>query len=176
MDDRKTTARREPRHTERDTRRTAALDAQRAFAPSLNAVTWALLQKPDRMPQDDEKMLYAAFASAFHFLEVGQAAHHQRAAWLISRTYNVLGNGVESLRHARRCTELTQAHGDTIADYDSAFALEAMARAHALLGNREDAIAFRNRAKQAGHAIKLEENRRIFLEELEGGNWHSLAS
>lgn len=174
MDDRKTTARREYHDKERDTRRTAALHAQRAFAPSLNAVTWALLQKPERSPQEDEKMLYAAFASAFHYLEVGDPSHHQRATWLISRVYNVLGNGVESLRHARRCMELTQAHADSIADYDRAFALEALARAHALLGNRDDAAGFHQRAQEAGHAIKVEENRRIFLEEFQGGNWHGI--
>jgi hypothetical protein len=157
-----------------DTRRTAAITAQRVFAPSLNAVTWALLQKPDRTPEDNDKMLAAAFASAFHYLEVGKPAHHQRSMWLISRVYCVLGNAAEALRHARRCLEMTEKHRDQMADYDAAFALEAMARANALAGNMEEAKRFHALAAEGAATIEDPEHRRVFEEEFKSGNWSGL--
>ena len=111
-------------------------------------------------------MLYAAFASAYHYLETGTFLEHQRAEWLISRVYAALGNGPEALRHAERCHGLTQIHRDQMPDYDKAFALEALARAHAADGNADESAKFRAEAEQAGNAISDEQSRKVFLEEL----------
>ncbi len=171
----KITAKRPNRGDERDTRRTAAQTAQRVFAPSLNAVTWALMQKPDRTAADNEKMLYAAFASAFHYNEVGKPEHHQRAEWLISRVYCLLGNATEALRHARRCLELTEQHDPHMDDYDIAFAYEAMARAGALAGNMDEARVFHGKAAAAAAQIEDPGHRKVFEEEFKSGNWYNLA-
>lgn len=152
--------------TESAIRRQLAEQVQETFASALNAVTWALLRQPDRSPLDDEKMLYAAFASAYHYLETGTFLEHQRAEWLISRVYAALGNGPEALRHAERCMDLTTAHRDQMPDYDKAFAQEALARAHAKAGNTDEAAKFRAEAEQAGNAISDERSRKVFLEEL----------
>jgi hypothetical protein len=150
-------------------RRQIAEQMQETFASALNAVTWALLRQPARTPDENEKMQYAAFASAYHHLETGTAADRQRAAWLISRVYAVQGNGAEALRHAQRCMELSEQNADAIADYDAAFALEALARAHAVAGNKEEAAKFRAQAEQAGKAIRDDESRKVFIEELNAG-------
>jgi hypothetical protein len=171
----KVTAKHPDREDERDTRRTAALRAQRVFAPSLNAVTWALLQAPDRTDADNEKMLYAAFASAFHYYEVGNPEHHQRAEWLISRVYCVLGNAGEAVRHAKRCLELTEQHDPHLDDYDIAFAYEAMARANALAGNADVAKQFHARAAQGAKVIEDPGHRKVFDDEFKSGNWHGIA-
>jgi hypothetical protein len=152
--------------TESAIRRQLAEQVQETFASALNAVTWALLRQPDRSVLDDEKMLYAAFASAYHYLETGTFLEHQRAEWLISRVYAALGNGPEALHHAERCMALTTAHRDQLPDFDKAFALEALARAHAKAGNTDEAAKFRAEAEQAGNAISDEQSRKVFLEEL----------
>jgi hypothetical protein len=162
------------RDVERDTAKQRALIAQRAFAPSLNAVTWALLQKSTRTPQEDEKMLFAAFASAFHYLEVGEPEHLQRATWLISRVYTVLENAQEALRWAQRCLQITGKGAPGLQDYDRAFAFEAMARASGLAGNRDEARRYYNLAQDQGASISDEDNREIFLDEFKGGNWYGI--
>jgi hypothetical protein len=154
-------------YSEKLIRRQAAEQMQETFASALNAVTWALLRKPDRTADEDEKMLYAAFASAYHYLETGSALEQQRAEWLISRVYSVLGNGPEALKHAQRCNELTEKHGDELADYDSTFALEALARAHTVLDNADEAAGFRAKAEEAGKAISDEQSRMVFMDELQ---------
>ena len=153
--------------TESAIRRQAAEQMQETFASALNAVTWALLRKPDRTPAENEKMLCAAFASAYHYLETGTAVEQQQAEWLISRVYSVLGNGAEALRHANRCMELTEQYSDDLADYDRAFALEAVARANDVAGLADEAAAFRQRAEEAGQAIADEQSRKVFMEELQ---------
>jgi hypothetical protein len=152
--------------TESAIRRQLAEQVQETFASALNAVTWALLRQPDRSLLDDEKMLYAAFASAYHYLETGTFLEHQRAEWLISRVYAALDNGPEALRHAERCMALTTAHRDQLPDFDRAFALEALARAHVTAGNVYEAAKFRAEAEHAGNAITDEQSRKVFLEEL----------
>lgn len=176
MSEPKPTAKTPPRDEKHDSRRDAAQAAQRAFAPSLNAIAWALMQKQGRTADDNEKMLYAAFASAFHYLEVGDVEHHQRAEWLISRVYCVLNNGREAVRHARRCLEITERHVDEIEDFDQAFAYEAMARAHAVEGDSQLSAKFFELAIQHGRAIKDEQHRKVFEAEFKGGDWHGLAS
>lgn len=155
-------------------RRQMAEQAQETFASALNAVTWALLRKQPRTPEENEKMLYAAFASAYHFLEVGSVVEQQRASWLISRVYSVLGNGAEALSHARRCMELTEQHAADLADYDRAFAFEAWARANAVAGVKTEAAKYRKLAENAGESIEDEESRKVFMEEFASGNWHGV--
>ena len=164
-----------PTALEKKGRKKAAQQTQRVFADGLIGVAWALLQKKNRSKDDDEKLLYAAFASAFHWLEVGTGAHHQRAEWLISRVYYALGNATESIRHAERCAELTARHLKELADFDRAFSLEALARAHALAGDVEEAKEYYDKAKAAVDEIEREEDKKIFLDEFNAGNWHGIA-
>ncbi|MCB9894700.1 MAG: hypothetical protein H6839_09635 [Planctomycetes bacterium] len=148
-------------------RRQIAEQMQESFADALTGITWALLDNKARTPADDEKMLYAAFASAYHYLETAGHAEHQRAEWLISRVYSALGNGEEALRHARRCMELTEQHGDKLAEYDRAFALEALARANAVAGNADEAAKYRAEAEKAGNAIADAASRKVLLDQLQ---------
>jgi len=146
-------------------RRQLAEQMQENFAAGLNAVAWALLRKTGRTPAEDEKMLYAAYASAFHHLETGDAADQQRAEWLLSRVHAALGNGREALRHAKRCMELTEAGHESLADFDRAFAFEAWSRANAVAGNRAEADKYRKLATEAGEQITDAAARKVFTDE-----------
>ena len=149
-------------------------EAHRHFAVKFNGMTWALLDKGDRTPAEDELMLYSAFASGRHWLEAGTRVHHQRGEWMISRVYAVLGMGKEAVRHARRCLELTEQSTSEMEDFDRAYAYEAMARANAVAGGREEALHYIGLAEQAGQTIANEENRVIFLGDFNGGEWGGL--
>jgi hypothetical protein len=149
-------------------------EAHRHFAASANGQVWGLLEKSDRTRAEEELMVYAAHASCYHWLQVGTGLHHQRAEWMIARAYAELGVGDAALWHARRCQELTEQYTDLMQDFDWAYALETMARANAVAGNRAEAQRYLELAKEAGQAIANAESKKIFLGNLDSGDWHGL--
>ncbi len=158
-----------------DETKTYTLDeAHKHFAQSANGRVWELLQKHDRSPSENDEMLHAAHASAYHWEFVGSAVHLQRGEWLISHVHVVLGHANEALRHAERCFELTQANKELMQDFDIAYAFEGLARAHAMLGDQKMADEFLYLAEQAGNGIADEEDKSIFMNDFDSGEWYGL--
>jgi hypothetical protein len=149
-------------------------EAHRYFAVQFNGMTWDLLDKAGRTKEEDERMLYSAFASCRHWLEAGTGVHHQRGEWMIARVYSVLGLGEAAVRHANRCLELTEEHASEMEDFDKAFAYEAAARANAVAGNQGEALKYIELAERAGEAIADEQDKGIFVSDFNGGNWAGL--
>lgn len=149
-------------------------ETHRLFAIQFNGETWDLLGKSGRTKEEDERMVYAAHASCRHWLEAGSSLHHQRGEWLIARVYTVLNRPEEALRHAYRCLELTQAHAELMHDFDWAYAYECVGRANAIAGNPEVAVAYIARAEQAGRAIADDGDRKVFLDDFNGGVWRGM--
>jgi hypothetical protein len=119
-------------------------------------------------------MLHAAHASLYHWLRAGTGVNHQRGEWLIARVHAVLGHADLALQHATRCLELTSQHSALMEDFDFAFAQECMVRAHAVAGNRAEALKHLQHAKEAGEKIKDAEDKKIFFDDLRSGDWHGV--
>jgi len=151
-------------------------EAERLFAIRFHGKTWDLLDKPDRTPADDALMVDYVHASLAHWRAAGTPLNEQRGLWFLSRVYSVLGQAQTALYYADRCQELTLAHPELMQDFDIAFAFEALARAHALAGNLVEAEKYLLLARQAGDAIQEEEDRKVFKDSLDGGEWHGLIS
>lgn len=109
----------------------------RELAVRLFNGVWELLERPDRTPAEDERMVHMAHASRFHWEEVGAAVNIARGEWQCSRVYTVVGRAEPALHHARRVLEVCQDNG--IGDFDLGYAYEAMARAHAVAGDADEA-------------------------------------
>jgi hypothetical protein len=122
---------------------------QRATAADLFNYTWTLLEQEERTGREDDLMVHAAHASRFHWEAIGAPVNHARGEWQLSRVYAVLGRAEPALHHARRCLETCERHG--IADFDLAYAYEAMARAHAVGGDRAAADRFAALAREASY-------------------------
>jgi len=144
------------------------------FAKSLNGKVWELLEKPERSKSEDELMVYAAHASCYHWLKSGTGLNHQRGEWLIAHVYTVLGIEEAALRHATRCLELTHEFADLMQDFDWAYANECLARAHALAGNRDEALKYIQLAEDRGRGIADKEDRQIFMSDFNGGDWYGM--
>jgi hypothetical protein len=86
----------------------------------------------------------------------------------------VLGLGDAALHHAQRCLELTQTHADLMQDFDHAYAYEAVARANAIAGNRDQALKYIQLAQEAAEAIAGQEDKDYFLGDFNGGNWNGV--
>jgi hypothetical protein len=150
---------------------TAMAVHHRAFARSLNGQVWRLLARSGRTGDDDARMVDAAHASQYHWREAG-GPPATRGEWLVSHVYAVLGRPEPALHHARRCLELADAPG--VADFDTAYAAEAMARALACAGDLDQAAGWHSRATAAGATVTDDEDRKIFTEDLATGPWFGL--
>jgi hypothetical protein len=126
--------------------------------------TWDLLDKTDRTPEEDQKMIHSAHASRFHWGEIGTPVNFARGDWQISRVYAVLNMGRPALKYGKSSLKICLDNG--IGDFDLAFGYEAVARAYAVQGDAENLNKYKNQALEAAKSIKKDEDREYFLSEL----------
>lgn len=134
--------------------------------------TWDLMDKNERTCEEDEQMLQATFASRYHWGKIGKPIHFQRGEWQISRVYSLLNRPEEAVHHAKLCLKFTKEMMDAsvdnegFADFDEAFAYEAMVRALSLKGQSEKVEQYLVLAKEAGDKIQKKEDKDWFLQNL----------
>ena len=140
-------------------------EIQRQMAKDLFNRVWDLLEQEDRTPEDDDTMLQAAYASRFHWGEVGEPVNWARGEWQISRVNSVLGRVDAAYYHARRCLELCQENA--LSAFDEGYAYEALARAAALAGEVVEAERYRNEGRRLAEDIADEDERVLLLADLD---------
>ena len=127
--------------------------------------TWDLLDKPDRTPEENDELVHAGHASRYHWGKVGTALTLARGEQQLSHIYAVLKRAEPALHHGQRAIDICQANG--IADFDIAFAYEALARANAVAGNQPERSRYLELGRAAAAGIAKEEDRKYFLSQLE---------
>jgi hypothetical protein len=135
--------------------------AHRWFAIECNNDAWSLLEAAALSAAESERMIHQAHAACHHWLQVGTVLHHARAQNLLANAYAAAGRAEPALHHARRTQELLKEAADAAADWDWAFAHDALARAHAVAGD-VSAAAFRAEARAAGDRIADPEDKAAF--------------
>jgi hypothetical protein len=148
------------------THRTLAIDA--------NNSVWEILgDAADPLSGDEgEEMTRRAYAAAYHWQRTAgaTAANEARASWLLSRVWVVRGNGSVALDHAQRCLSVCESAG--VADFDLAYAHEALARSSACLGDGDRAR--QHLAAARGVEVSDPEDRSILEADLAAGPWFGL--
>jgi hypothetical protein len=134
-------------------------EQERQLAVDLFNRAWKLMELEARTPEQDDELVHTAHASAYHWLQVGTAANRARSEWQCSRVYVTLGRVEPALHHARRCLELCEASPGALEDWDLPFAHEALARAHALAGDLDEAARHLALARELGARIQDAEDR-----------------
>jgi hypothetical protein len=151
----------------------------RRLGAELNNRVWDVLETgvvgPDSPADEREDLLYAAYASAHHWRQVGTPANRARAEHLVSRAATQVGLFEVAVRHAHRCLDIVAANPDAMEDWDLAFALEALARAQAGSGSTDEAHATYTRAVTVTRAIGDPEDRGVLEEQLRSGPWFGIA-
>ena len=139
----------------------------RQLGVDLYNATWKLLEQESRTPADDDAMLDATHASAYHWSRAVGAGpvNAARGHWQISRVNSVLGRAEAAVYHAQRCLELYTEHG--IGDWDLASAYEALARAHQVAGNNAEYRRNLELGRDALAQIADEEDREHIAEDLD---------
>jgi tetratricopeptide (TPR) repeat protein len=122
-------------------------EEERQLAVDLFNHAWTLMELDGRSAEQDDELIHAAHASRHHWAAVGTPANLARGEWQVSRVYTVLGRVEPALHHARRCLAYCEANPDALEDWDLAYAHEALARAHALAGEADEAERHAARAR-----------------------------
>lgn len=137
---------------------------QRALGVSLFNRAWELMDLDTRTADQDDELLAAAYASMYHWMQVGAPENLARSHWQVSRVCTVLGRAEAAGQHADRCLAVCLQHG--IGDWDLAYAYEAQARAAAGAGDPEAARGHLERARAAAAQIEDPEDREHVEEDL----------
>jgi hypothetical protein len=115
-------------------------DEHRALGVELYNKTWELLE----VGADADEVVDTAHASSFHWRHAAgaTAANRARSHWLCSHVYAVAGRPEPALYHAEQCLSVVLSAPDEMAEFDLPSAYEALARAHAVAGNADEARRF----------------------------------
>ncbi len=148
-------------------------DLNRWFGVELNNSTWDLIDNglSEQSPRAErEQALYAAYAATYHWMQAGTVANHGRGEHLIATVAVATGLLDTAARHADRYGELIAEHPAAFADWDRAFAAEAVARVASRKGS-PDAEKLRDEAGRLAEAVDNAEERRVCLERLAAAPW-----
>lgn len=147
----------------------AEKDCHKKLAVDCFSLVWTLMDKKNRTKDEEDKMIHAAHASRFHWGEIGTPVERERGEWQISRMYTVVNMPASALYHARRCLEICKENN--IADWDIAFAYEAMARACGVRGQKAECERYVEMAKKASEQIREKADKDYLFSELKTINW-----
>ena len=137
----------------------------------MNIQTWNLLEKEGRNERDDARMISFAHASLYHWRKSHKykPINEQRGQWLLSHVYAVLGKSKEALSYAKKTQKLTIEQD--LKDSDRAYAYEALARANAVLGNKNECEKYLEKAEETGSLISNEDDKKYFISDLKSPPW-----
>jgi len=122
------------------------------------------METENRTLEQDDEMIHATHASAYHWRQAGEIKNFARSEWQCSRVYVVLGRPEPALHHARRCLEWCEA--GEVEDWDVPYAYEALARAHLVAGNEDEAKRLADRARELAADVAGEKDREHLEEDL----------
>ena len=136
----------------------------RRFAVELFNRSWDLLETIDRSVEDDAEMLAAAFASAYHWMQVGTAENVALGDHQIAKIASHVGQPALALHYARRALEAIEI--GHFGDWQVAAAYEGMARACAAAGDVSGRDYWVQRCTVALGAVSDAGDRSVVAEQL----------
>lgn len=105
----------------------------RFFAAHCFNSAWELIDKADRTPQDDERLVATVFASVYHWLNRTDVTHQNLSIgyWQAARVFALLKRRDEARRYAELCLK----YSESLPPFYLGYAHEGIARAAALAGD-----------------------------------------
>ena len=140
--------------------------AHKYFSANCFNKAWDLIDKPDRTPEEDEEMIRLSLASHYHWTQRDDYSLTSASVghWQTSRIYAILGLVENARRYGQLCLEASRA--EDVLPFYLGYAYEALARAEAVVGDREKSKKYINKAKAAVEKIEKSEDRKALLDDL----------
>jgi hypothetical protein len=140
--------------------------AHKYFSVNCFNKAWDLIDKTDRTPAEDEEMVRLNLASHYHWTQRDDYTPTNASIghWQTSRIYALLGQVENARRYGQLSLEASQA--EDVAPFFLGYAFEALARAEAVGGDRENSEEFINKAKAAAEKIEKSQDRQQLLDDL----------
>jgi hypothetical protein len=135
--------------------------SHRWHAIECNNLAWELNEQSGRTPNQDEEMLNAAHASAFHWTRVGTELNHARAKMLLGQVHAALGDGKYAMMYAQQSYNYVTTHDSP--DWEVAFAHAILAHAAYAAGDSDLHQEHYTRARELGGAIAEPQEQEIFF-------------
>lgn len=132
----------------------------RRFAIECNNRAWRLAEAGARTAGEDEEMLHAAHAAAWHWSKAGTELHQARATMLLGHVHALLGRGASAMAYARQSFAYVTSRDSP--PWEVAFAHAILANAAAASGERELQATHYAIARDLGAALADMEEREIF--------------
>lgn len=139
--------------------------AHKYFSAHCFNSAWELIDKPQRTPDEDRRMVTLNQASIFHWSNRPdcEPMHLSVGYWQASRIQAILGNAAEARRHGEVCLAYSQG----LAPFYLGYAHEALARAAWVAGDAQAAARELALAQQQAAAIERAEDRALLVKDLE---------
>lgn len=138
--------------------------AHRFFSADCFNKAWALIEKSERTPEEDEEMVRLNQASLWHWSQREDCARRNMSIgyWQASRIHALLGWADEARRYGQLCLQYSREEPP----FFLAYAYEALARAEALAGNQALAEQYYGEALRLAEAVVDTEDRELLLADL----------
>jgi hypothetical protein len=142
-------------------------DADRAhkfFAAHCFNAAWQLIDKSDRTADDNEQMIRLAQASLWHWTQRPDCTDKNLSIgyWQSSRVYALVGEAENARKYAQLCLDKTPRDEPFYLGY----AYEALARAAAMAGERDQVKQYLAEARQNAARVTDEEERQVLSGDL----------
>jgi hypothetical protein len=141
-----------------------AAGARKSFAVAAFNGAWDLIDKSDRTRADDRQMLTLAFASRWHWGEIGTAENRVIADWQVAHVAGLIGDASLALSFAQTAYDAARTHD--LPDWLRASTAEGLARAHACPGDRASYQRYANEARRLAATLDDDEDRELILGQL----------
>ena len=142
--------------------------AQRWFAVELNNLAWDLVETATLSEAQAQRMIHAAHAACYFWIEAGDLLNHLRAQNLLATAYAKAGRGEAAVYHAEKCVDLSLEAGDTQTDFDRAVAYGCADSACRAAGKIELARNYRAQAVELSRKLTDADEKSVF-DRLYGG-------
>lgn len=135
-------------------------ESHRWHAVECNNLAWRLCEQAHRALAENEEMLQAAYAAAYHWGKIGTDLNVARARMLLGHVHAFLGHGGLALSYARDSFDYIVAHDSP--DWELAFGHAILAHAARAAGQGKLHSEHYRVAAQLGEGIKDPEDKAIF--------------
>jgi hypothetical protein len=127
---------------------------------------WDLIDKEQRTPEEDEQMIRLNQASHYHWTQRPDYSSTSASIgyWQSSRIYAILGQAENAMRYGQLCLQVSQEGGTP--PFYLGYAYEALARAAAVAGNRQDMNGYLDKARAAAEEVQEADDRQVLLDDL----------